>query len=59
MYTCVNSQKSENVSKKFQFLWEHEMRKAKPSLFKVMMKTNGYKVVLAGALFSLVQLPCK
>lgn len=59
MYECVRSQKSEVISANFQLLWELEMSKAKPSLLKVIMKIYGAKVILVGALFSIIELPCK
>lgn len=59
MYTCVKRQKSENVSQKFQMLWEEELTKPKPSLMRVIMKIYGYKVIFVGILFSIIELPCK
>lgn len=59
MYACVKHQKSENISLRFQLLWDHELTKEKPSLMRVIMKIYGFKVILVGILFSLVELPCK
>ncbi|CRL07776.1 CLUMA_CG020730, isoform A [Clunio marinus] len=58
MYPCVNNQKSEYVSKRFELLWNEELNKAKPSLFNIIMKMYGYKTIIVGFLFSAVELPC-
>lgn len=59
IYACVKSQKSEIIAKRFQLLWEHELTKAKPSLYKVILSVYGYNVILVGVLFSVIELPCK
>jgi hypothetical protein len=59
MYTCVERQKSENVSKRFQLLWDEELKKLKPSLASVMLKVYVFKVIAVGILFSMVELPCQ
>lgn len=59
LYECAKSHKSVKVLERFGTLWDEELKKSKPSLFRVMFKAELYKVVLVGILFSVIEIPCK
>lgn len=52
IYEVTNSMRSDQNTAAFAKLWDIELTKANPSIFRVMMKLHGFKVLTFGLLFS-------
>lgn len=53
IYEVTNSMRSDQNTQAFAQLWELELRKKNPSIFRVMLKLHGFKVLTLGLLFSI------
>lgn len=52
VYAVTNDMRSEKHTNGFVKLWDEEIKKKNPSIFRVMLKLYGYKVLPVGILFS-------
>lgn len=52
IYAVTNSLRSDQNTEAFQKLWQLELKKPKPSIFRVMFKLHGFKVLSLGLLYS-------
>lgn len=52
IYNVTNSMRSDSNTDEFAKLWDLELKKAHPSIFRVMLKLHGFKVLTLGLLFS-------
>lgn len=55
IFACTNSMRSDRNTEQFAKLWELELKKNNPSILRVMLKANGFKVHIIGVLFSLTE----
>ncbi|KAG4077638.1 hypothetical protein HA402_009029 [Bradysia odoriphaga] len=55
IFAITNSMRSDQNTEKFAKLWELELKKKNPSMIRVMLRANGYKVHLIGILCSLTE----
>lgn len=53
IYAVTNSMRSDQNTEAFAKLWELELKKKNPSIFRVMLKLHGFKVLTFGLLFSI------
>lgn len=59
IYAVRNDMRSAQNTKHFAKLWEIEQRAENPSIFRVMMKMQGFNVLSASILFSICELVAK
>lgn len=59
IYAVGNSMRSDQNTDIFDKLWEQELKKANPSILRVIFKTHLYKVFIFGSLFSIVDIISK
>lgn len=52
IYAVKDDMRSDSNTDAFEKLWEEELKKKKPSLFRIMFKLYLWKVLLAGFLFA-------
>lgn len=55
IFAVTNSMRSDHNTGKLAELWNLELKKKRPSMLRVMLKANGYKVHIMGVLFSLTE----
>ncbi|XP_037050747.1 multidrug resistance-associated protein 4-like isoform X2 [Bradysia coprophila] len=55
IFAITNSMRSDQNTRKFAKLWELELKKKNPSMIRVMLRANGYKVHIIGILCSLIE----
>lgn len=53
IYEVTNSMRSDQNTEAFVKLWQLELQKKNPSIFRVMFKVHGIKVLTLGLLFSI------
>ena len=53
IYAVTNSMRSDQNTEQFAKLWELELKKKNPSIWRVMFKVHGFKVITLGLLFSI------
>lgn len=52
IYAVTDGMRSDKNTDKFAKLWELELKKKNPSIFRVMLKVHGFEVLTLGLLFS-------
>lgn len=53
IYAVTNSMRSDQNTEQFAKLWQLELKKKNPSIWRVMLKIHGFKVLTFGLLFSI------
>lgn len=53
IYEVTNDMRSDSNTEKFARLWEEELKKKKPSIFRVMFKLHLYKLLPIGILYAI------
>lgn len=59
IYECSPKYSSDEVTKRFEMLWEDEQLKPQPSLIKVALKTFWMPVIVVGFFFAVFETCCK
>lgn len=53
IYTVTNSMRSDENTEAFSKLWQFELDKEKPNIFRAMLKMHGYKVIILSFFYSI------
>lgn len=53
IYAVTNDMRSDTNTEQFARLWEEEVKKKKPSIFRVMFKLHLYKLLPLGILYAI------
>lgn len=59
IYDVVDSMRSEQNTEAFAKQWESELRRKNPSIFRIILKLHGFKILSIGFLFSFVETMAK
>lgn len=55
IYAVTNGMRSEQITEAFSELWQLELKKRKPSVFRVVFKLHGCKMLIAGIFYAIAE----
>lgn len=55
IYAITNDMRSDENTEKFAKLWDEELKKKKPSIFRVIFKSHLYKLLPIGILYAICE----